>query len=231
MKLVSLSRPLLSGALVVAVGSALLAGQDPISPPPPHIPDHHEPGNHYPVAPAPVFIPPILAPGQNPVFVAGTGAIDAQTVSQAATDGISQALKEIVDFCSGISSAEYQVDCLGDSLGAVAAELPTTGDYAEVRAALEVASRDLSQLARNNASTSLPSGIARQASDPTVSSTRPLVPVRTESLPEVNAEATEILEELETTLLRSVANSDSRSAHYQQIAAAVGTNKVLLRSS
>jgi hypothetical protein len=55
--------------------------------------------------------------------------------------------------------------------------------------------------------------------------------VKAEVVQQLNLEASNILEEAETKLLRSASSDAKRAIHYQRIAAAVGSNKVLLRSA
>ena len=50
------------------------------------------------------------------------------------------------------------------------------------------------------------------------------------ALPKALAQATAVIDEAATQLLRSAENSERRYAHYQQISAAVDSTKVLLRS-
>jgi hypothetical protein len=55
--------------------------------------------------------------------------------------------------------------------------------------------------------------------------------VRQPQAAELNRQASDIVAEAETILLRSASSDATRAIHYQRIAAAVGSNKVLLRSS
>lgn len=131
-------------------------------------------------------------------------------------------------FCEGLTQSEFTVDCLGDSLEKAAAGLPDSGDYGTVKAALLDASRKLSALAQQNASQSLTRSIARSADGTT--STRQFTPVDSAVAAQINAQASAILDELETVLLRSAQNSERRQLQFQRIAEAVGSNKILLRS-
>ncbi|MFK7754439.1 MAG: hypothetical protein AB8B51_18055, partial [Sedimentitalea sp.] len=60
---------------------------------------------------------------------------------------------------------------------------------------------------------------------------RPLTPVSKAALPTANQQATAILNSTQTLLLRSAQTEASKVAHYQQVAEAIGSNKVLLRST
>ncbi|HDR29678.1 hypothetical protein [Rhodovulum sp.] len=102
------------------------------------------------------------------------------------------------------------------------------GDYRDAKNALTQAACDLGTLAAANRDRTQPQIRLRQPSGET---TPALTPVRPEALASVNAAAAQILEEAETRLLRSAESSARRMVHYQRIAAAVGSAKVLLRSA
>ncbi|MCK0094127.1 hypothetical protein MWU60_00975 [Yoonia sp. F2084L] len=178
--------------------------------------------------PPPVFVPPPVGVDA-PVF-APTGTVTSVAVSAEATDAIRFDIQSAQDFCRRAPSAEYGIDCLGDALEQIARDMPQTGDYAEARGAIEQAARKLRALARENASPDLPTGVIRSTGPDGTQSNSPLTPVRTDTLAQTNAAAIAIIEEAETILLRSAANSAARRVHYEQIAQAVGSNKVLLRS-
>lgn len=222
----NLFRPVLCAALLSTLAAPLFAGANPVNPNQPvFIPPSVN--NAPPVNPVlPVFIPPTLPDFQGTPSVAVS-----KTTSAASTDAIAKSLEQITNFCSGIDGNAYRVDCLSDQLATIARQMPRTGDYAEARKALEKAAGELNQLARDNASPSLPKGVAHSAKDPKIRSSRPLVPVTATAQADVNKRAIEILDETQTILLRSAQNSEQRRAHYEQISAAVGSNKVLLRST
>ena len=60
---------------------------------------------------------------------------------------------------------------------------------------------------------------------------KPLTAVRKDKVAQVKAQAAVILQEAETKLLRSAQGSDRRSVAYAEMAQAVGSNKILLRSA
>jgi hypothetical protein len=138
-----------------------------------------------------------------------------------------QAIRAVVVFCESLAAPDYAIDCLSERLGAVAAAMPRSGDYAEARTAIAAASRALGDLARANADPERPAARGRSGG---VTTGRPLVPVRPDRRAAANARASAILDETETLLLRS-AGSDARQTHYASIAAALGSGKVLLRSA
>lgn len=201
----------ISSVPLIAAGAAYAGRPIPNVPPPPPVFTLPSLG-----ADAPVFVPPSVS------------------LSVAASPQTTQAIRIDIqaaqDFCRRVPSGEYAIDCLGDAFEKIAQDMPQTGDYAEAQAAIAQAGRKLRALARENASTELPSGVIRSTGADGTASNTPLVPVRTETLAQTNAAALLIIEEAETILLRSAANSAVRKTHYEQIASAVGSNKVLLRS-
>ena len=143
---------------------------------------------------------------------------------------LSLKIRSAQEFCRRVPSPEYMIDCLGDALEQIAREMPQTGDYAEAQAAIAQAARKLRALARENASADLPTGVIRSTGSDGRRSNSALTPVRTDTLAQTAAAAVAIIEEAETILLRSAANSAVRRVHYEQIAQVMGSNKVLLRS-
>lgn len=139
-------------------------------------------------------------------------------------------LNQAATFCDALAAPEYVVDCLAEQYARIAERIPASGEYADAQAAIELASRKLASLARANRDPNLPRGHAHLPGSNTPATSRPLTPVNTDALAEINAQALSILEEAETKLLRSGANSANRQLHYQRIADALGSNKVLLRS-
>lgn len=176
--------------------------------------------------PQPVFVPPIAV--TPPAPPAPSGPPLPQVATPQATTQIVTQLNVATEFCSAIGSAAYVVDCLSERLAVIEQALPQTGEYAEAREAIGLASRGLRLLVDENPSADLPDGVARSSGPEAQESTRPLRAVSTESLEETLLAAANIIEEAETVLLRSSASPEE--IHYQRVAEAMGSNKVLLRS-
>lgn len=179
-----------------------------------------------PPTPPPPVLPPVGTPG--PVFVPPIG-VSIPTATESYTQSVARQLANIQNFCRRVPATEYTVDCLRDQLEQVASQMPSSGDYAEARDAIAGAAAKLRKLVRDNASQDLPSGRI-QTPDGSERSGSALVPVRTDRVAQVNTSARAIMQEAETVLLRSAASSTARKTHYQTIAQAFGSNKVLLRS-
>lgn len=206
----------IAGASLAA--GAAVAGKDPIN-----------------QSAGPIFLPPsIVAPPSASVNAAqgdvAAGQVNATEVSAEATSAIVQQLTGARDFCGRIADADYIVDCLASEVGALADRMAERGDYAEARQELEQASRSLAQLATANRDPAKPAARARRTGTQPRTSARELTPTRRAALGNLLDDASGILEEAETTLLRASQRGAERRVHFERIAEAVGSNKVLLRS-
>ena len=162
----------------------------------------------------------------------GAGAVGA-VVSPAASPTNTQTIVSLVESISQTCrpvDAAYRVDCVASELKVVAEQLPDTGDYNEARKILEDAADDLEDLARRNIDRTQPRVRVKLPPESGRPVTEALAAVKPDVVAETNAAAIEILDNTTTILLRSAENSESRAIHYQQIAEAVDSNKVLLRS-
>lgn len=149
------------------------------------------------------------------------------------TTEIVQQIDESLEFCFSAPKL-YAIDCISVQFESIAETLPERGDYAEARAVLETAARDLRRVVRQSASETLPR--VRLARETETGGTerltaRPLRAVEETAAVTAEARAAEIIEEAATLLLRSSAEDPARAAHYTRIAQAVDSSKVLLRSS
>ncbi len=150
--------------------------------------------------------------------------------SSTETEGI-VALIELGQTLCSAAPVEYRVDCLAKWYRAAAKKIAPRGDYAEVRELLIGIADQLDNLVEANGDGSKPRiRVTTQSGGATVQTPR-FAPVSPENVAKVNREAVRIISETETILLRSGERSAERKVHYQQIAAVIGSNKVLLRSS
>lgn len=151
--------------------------------------------------------------------------------SNARTAQIVDQLAQIQQICEFMGD-EYRVSCFASTYRDLADEIPANGDYKEAREVLLDTARKLDSLTRRNLDRSKPALSARIKTDNGQSvPTSPMRAVRQPQAAELNRQASDIVAEAETILLRSASSDATRAIHYQRIAAAVGSNKVLLRSS
>ncbi|TCO70515.1 hypothetical protein [Rhodovulum euryhalinum] len=177
----------------------------------------------------------VLAPQPGPVLAAaplpqmpavGIPGVTRTTATAATTDRIVRQIEAARDFCGRIAQREYTIDCLAAALDRVARDMPG-GDYDAAGRIIGRTARDLRRLAEANADPALPRGRVRVGD---TLSPRALTPVRRDALGPLGDRAAALLQEAETELLRAVEGSARRMIHYQRIAAAVGSAKVLMRS-
>lgn len=148
------------------------------------------------------------------------------------TDKISGALGGALRTCSPeIIERRYRIDCIRFYFRQIADELPQTGEYAPVREALARAADQLDAIVRQNGDPTAPAVRPRLNGKPAAPRLPPIRALRPGT--EVRAEraAQAVIDEAATVLLRSTENSERRMAHYQQIAMAIRSTKVLLRSA
>lgn len=152
-------------------------------------------------------------------------------VSEAQTTQVVNQLDQIQAICEFMAD-EYRVACFATTYRELAKDIPANGDYAEVKKALNDAAQKLDTLSRSNRDRAKPALRARLSTGTgrTVS-TPPIAAVRADRAPQINRQASDIVADAETVLLRSASSDARRAIHYQRIAAAVGSNKVLLRSA
>jgi len=146
------------------------------------------------------------------------------------TDGIVLQLTQAKELC-GRLPWPYRVDCMSDQFARLARSLPSKGAYGQVRRALFEASEDLRKLAENNRDPDEPEIMVRLSTAGGARSSRPLVPVAPAKRAEVARKAEAIIAEASTVLLRSAENSEDRMLHFAQVAQAIDSTKVLLRSA
>jgi hypothetical protein len=138
---------------------------------------------------------------------------------------ISKELGEGREFCATVQRA-YQIDCIADRFQALAEQLPRKGDYRDIRQGLRSASRDLNKVARSYAQPGAPKARFKAGSI----RTGRLTPVNPPARAAAEAQAAAVINTLQTVLLRSGEKDRAEQVLYQEISAAVGSNKLLLRS-
>lgn len=173
--------------------------------------------------PGPLFVPPLPTPADH-----GNDAGSA-AVGQA----VYRALTAASAFCAALPDDTYQIDCLSDQLAKIYRSMPETGPYAETRAALQSAAAQLRAVVEANRDGSRTAGKSFATASGDSRTSRRLQPVAPARKAAAVAEAVAIIEQTQTVLLRSsetVASAEARP-QIERIAAAVGSNKVLLRSA
>ncbi|MEL6521385.1 MAG: hypothetical protein AAFQ66_10495 [Pseudomonadota bacterium] len=153
------------------------------------------------------------------------------SVSPTATETIVREIQDAADTCSRIPDI-YRLDCLRAEYERIARQLPKRGDYAEVQRIMARTARDLNRLVRGNRDVTKPRAAVQRPAAANAAPTRTdsFRAVQESRVNQTAAAAIAIIEEAETRLLRSAENSTRRQAHFQDVALALESGKVLLRS-
>lgn len=164
--------------------------------------------------------------GPDDRFVPANPSIDAVGITPAMTAEVTKALNDAAKFCGAVRDQRYLVDCLSDQYQAVARLMSQDSGYAAARQALMQASRRLHDLAMADA---VPGKAPARVRYGNRRSNRPLTPVA--DMAATNQKALKIVEQTTRELLRSARGSQERSAAYTEVAGALDSTKVLLRSA
>lgn len=145
------------------------------------------------------------------------------------TNRISKDFNAAVTEC-GRYDEVYRIDCLRQNMQRIADSLPDDGDYSKVKRILANAAGKLGGIVDKYADPKAPRLTPPAGANPRFRLNRSYKAVRRDKVRQALAEATKVVQEAATQLLRSSENSTARLAHYQSISVAVGSTKVLLRS-
>lgn len=141
-------------------------------------------------------------------------------------DQVAPRLASATALCA--ASGGYLADCIAERIEALTKDTSKMAGHPEMQQILRETAEALRLLVRENRDPQLPR--ARLIAADGQSSSRPLVAVAPDRIESTHARAIQILEEAETRLLRSATQSSERANQYRQVAEALGSNKVLLRS-
>ena len=137
----------------------------------------------------------------------------------------------IDDTCGRRIDPRYRIDCLRATYVRLANMIPATGEYAPVRDALFAAARKLDGIVKANLDPALPTIRPRLQGKGGGRHIQPIRAVAKDKLRAANAQAAKVVKETGLLILRSGDRPPRRTLHFQQVAAAVGDNLILLRSS
>ncbi|MCV2889009.1 hypothetical protein [Ruegeria aquimaris] len=156
--------------------------------------------------------------------------IAAWTPVNAATTGrIVKALNSAAEFCRSKADRAFVLDCMNYEYWQIVNALPKTGEYAEVRVALEGAAKNMSALVKRHGTQTSAKTLSRGGSQPKTT-TRKIAPVPASAVSTTARQAANAIAEAQTVLLRSTGNSDLRRVQFQRIAQAMDSGAILLRS-
>jgi hypothetical protein len=152
-------------------------------------------------------------------------------LTTANTTDLAGAISGIAETCGTAVAAGYRIDCLRRAYLDVARKIPNTGDYRPIRQALLDAADKLDAIVSANADPTAPPINPREKARPLAGRVGPVRAVASGRIAEANRAAQAVIEETGLLILRSGEIPKRRTAHYQQIAAAIDDSMVVLRSS
>lgn len=123
----------------------------------------------------------------------------------------------------------YRIDCLRQRLLDIAQRIPKGPAYDEARQIVQQAAGRLGRIQAANIDRSAPR--QRSRGNARIKAARTYTAIHRRNLDKAMVQARQVIEEAQTQLLRASENSEKRASHYRQIATAVGSTKVLLRST
>lgn len=132
----------------------------------------------------------------------------------------------------GTAVRVFRIDCLADQYDKIAKTLPKEGEFKAIKAAMKKAADDLAAIASANRDTSVkPVKFRINKSGLRARSSRTIKAIQPARQAQAERQASAVVDQLSTVLLRSGENSGKRQVYFAQIAQAVDSNKVLLRSA
>lgn len=159
-----------------------------------------------------------------PRFTAVRDRLDNDLTSRIVAD-----LSEITRRC-GLLPEEYRIDCLGKGYSFLARTAPDSPDYQAIREELARAGRRLQTIAKRYRDKAKPKRNLPKTSNTASSYAWESVPVKIRKLEDATSEATSVIEESQTRLLRSAENSSRRRIHYSRVSRSLGASRRILRS-
>lgn len=147
------------------------------------------------------------------------------------TDTIVKMLADANRTCGTVILRKYRVDCLRIYYLRTAQSLPDRGEYRPIKVALQRAADQLDQIVTANADPTAPTIRPRERNRAAAPRMPALRAVTAKSENAVIAQAEKVVADTSMLILRSGGDPKRRSAHYQEIVAAVDSNILLLRSA
>ncbi len=154
---------------------------------------------------------------------------DGAALTPPATGAVTHNIDSVTNECARYDPV-YRIDCVRQGLNNLAKRIPANGDYGRARSLIMRASGKLGSIVQRNADNQAPKLETAPGANPRFRAKRRYTAIKKANLGMAMQQANAVMEELQTELLRASENSEKRRQHYQRIAAAVGSLKVLLRS-
>jgi len=184
---------------------------------------------HAQAAPAPGGGGTVTATGTGIGTGSGSGRdlIDTPTPTDYLTHSIVKNISAANAECAAYDPV-YRIDCLRQRLLDIAQRIPKGAAYDKARQIVREAAGKLGRIQASNIDNKAPR--IRSRGNARTKETKIYTAIRKRNLEKAMEQARQVIEEAQTQLLRASENSEKRASHYREIATAVGSTKVLLRS-
>ncbi|MFZ1338756.1 MAG: hypothetical protein WAS26_06875 [Paracoccaceae bacterium] len=152
-------------------------------------------------------------------------------LNKGTTADIAEIIRDANKTCNERIERRYRVDCLRIYYGWVADSLPDSGEYLPIKQAMRKAEKKLSAIVSANVDRKAPVITPHEGHKKNAPRMPPLRPVKKSAVKKAVAQAEAVVKETEIVILRSGEDPTRRTAHYEEVAAAVDSNLVILRSA
>ena len=154
-----------------------------------------------------------------------------KVVNTNVTKGIVKILQGADRTCDPRIDLRYRIDCLRLYYLKVAANLPDSGDYLPIKKAMLDAAAKLDAIVTKYEDPNAPTLRLREGHKPMAKRLPPVRAVKKGFAEVAAAEAADVVKEAELIIIRSGGDPARRTQHYNEVAAAVEENLVILRSA
>ena len=152
-------------------------------------------------------------------------------LNKGTTRKIVKLLQEANDTCDTRIERRYRIDCLRVYYGWIADDLPDSGDYLPIKQQIQKAEKKLAAIVSANVDTKAPVITPRKGHKPSAKKLPPLRAVKKSAESKAVGQATAVINGAQLLILRSGEDPTRRTAHYEEVSAALDSNLVILRSA
>jgi len=153
------------------------------------------------------------------------------SLNKSTTRKIVKLLQEANDTCGAQIDRSYRIDCLRVYYGWIADDLPDSGEYLPIKQQIQKAEQKLAAIVSANVDTKAPAITPRKGHKPSAKKLPPLRAVKKSAESKAVGQATAVINGAQLLILRSGEDPTRRTAHYEEVSAALDSNLVILRSA
>ena len=153
------------------------------------------------------------------------------SLNKGTTNDIVKFLNDANKTCDKRINRRYRIDCLRVYYGWIADSLPDSGEYLPIKQAMRSAEKRLDAIVSANLDQTEPVITPRKGHKPSAKKMPPLRAIKKSAERKAIAQAEAVVKEAEIVILRSGEDPTRRTAHYEEVSAALDSNLVILRSA